>query len=315
MDTYGSWTERITIDGELFLADRVDESNAVRAGVSHILALRGLPERFEDSLIRAAQVCDVPHTWRVRECTSESEVNDELLARGREVLVRDRTQLGVTIVTYLGFIDGVESGYTFLAAGAIRNKLSKTFLNEEFPVVSRAIVSPAFRGKGLGSLIVEHRMKAVMRGFYSIPPKAIHFGTESEKILTAIKKVEQDERVSFAYIGDEQYTTSDGTYTVRDYLCYLPSYQDTLLSACRRLLDASDSPDAVVRFEAQLKDFMCGGVSKVLGKDLSDLFQVVEQSVTNTGNSTGDLAVIREVFQIRSVIGAEDPRNPHSSGR
>lgn len=304
---YGRWSESLTIGDIQFRADRIDEGVAKRAGFAVMFALRGLPISFEDNLVRAAQVCDVPHTWRVKECQSEGDVTAELLAAGKDVLARDRLSLGSSVVTYVGSTSEHHNSFEFVAAGAIRNRLTKDFENDQFPVVSRAIVAPKFRGKGIGTLIVEHRTKAVIRGFFTKPAKAIHFGTESEKVLSSIKKVERDERVRFVYIGDEQYRTEDGLNTVHDYLCFLPWYQKLLLETCDRLVNVSENQGSVRQFRTKLDAFMREGVRAVTGTDLQDSFKVVKSSVSAENEIMQSLSALDEVFTVRKKIGAEDP--------
>ena len=305
MNTYGTWGETITIDALEFKADLIEGSYAERAGFDKIFAIKGLPDKFENDLIRAAQVCDVPHTWRVRELSSEDEVTSEMLSLGKQALDRDRKELNAHIFTYLGF-NARSSTYTFLAAGAIRDKLTRTYQNEEFPVVSRAIVAPKYRGKGLGNLIVDHRMKAVLH-YFSMRPKAIHFGTDSKKILRAIQKVEKEEKISFVYIGDEQYTASDGIHTVNDYLCYLPWYREELLRACDTLSHLTTDKESVQKFRSALELFTLQGVKGVLGATLEELFKKVSSTVVKNTESEGALKLLEEVFFIKEKIGAEDP--------
>ncbi len=228
MVNYGYWRERLEFGGQVYGADLIEPYFTKRAGIARILAVNGLPVPFVENLVRASQVSDVPHTWRVKECDSEADVTTEILQTGIEALQRDMRELNSHIVTYLGDLDGKGERYTFLAAGAIRDKLTRDYQDKYFPIVSRAIVTPEYRGKGLGSLIVQHRMKAALH-LFGVTPKAIHFGTESKKVLQSIKRVEQDVGISFVYIGDEQYSASDGTHTVHDFLGFLPWYQEKLL--------------------------------------------------------------------------------------
>ena len=307
MNLYGSWKEEISIDGESFRADLVDASYAERAGLSKIYAIKGMPAKFEVPIIKASQVCDVPHTWRVKECGTEDEVTEKILALGREALETDIKLRRSHITTYVGIQDGPGDDYIFLAAGAIRDKLTSDYQNEEFPVVSRAIVAPAYRGKGLGSLIVEHRFKAVLK-YFSKPPKAIHFGTESEKILHSIKKVEREENLKYVYIGNEEYETFDGVHVVKDYLCFMPWFQELLLKACDTLKEISSSPNIVQEFRDKLLWFMTSGIEKVSGSELKKLFENVAESVNHSSPYKDTLQNIAEIFMVKDKIGAMDPK-------
>lgn len=308
MTTYGQWRDPISIDGQRYPADLIDQRYAERAGYAKIYAVNGIPPRFERDLIRASQVCDAPHTWRVRECKSEDEVTEEDLRQGKIVLDEDRAVRRAHVFTYLGDKDGSGQNFEFLAAGAIRDKLTKDYQNELFPVVSRAIVAPSHRGRGLGTLIVEHRMKAVFHYFGKVP-KAIHFGTESKKILHAVHKVEHDEDIKFVYIGDERYTAADGTHTVHDFLCFLPWYQKRLMEACDRLRPATKTPEKLDEFKEKLELFVLKGVEAVSGDTLEKLFNELRESVqTQDSDSKAAIEELAEVFFIRGKIGAADPR-------
>lgn len=306
MKTYGLWPETFLIDGESYKAELVDPSYAKKAGFEKIYAVHGLPPRFEDPLIRASQVCDVPHTWRVKECKSEDEVRDEIMMAGRDALNRDRKELNSYIITYVGDLTGSGKTYEFLAAGAIRDKLTRDYHNEEYPVVSRAIVAPKYRGKSLGSLIVEHRFKAVLH-FFSKKPKAIHFGTESEKILHSVKKVEQEEGLKYVYIGNEEYAAFDGTHTVTDFLCFMPWFQEKLLKSCDELKSSTKLPDILQEFREKLALFMTSGIEKVSGSYLEELFHKVSSSV-DSNQKTNALHLLEEVFIVKRKIGAADPK-------
>jgi GNAT superfamily N-acetyltransferase len=308
---YGLWAEEINFDGQLFHADLVNQSHANRAGFQKIYAIDGLPLRFEEDLVKASQISDVPHTWRVKECQLKSEVTEEILSKGKVVLKRDMQELGAHVMTYVGELNQNQS-YEFLAAGAIRNKLTRDYQNNHYPVLSRAIVAPDYRGKGLGSLIVEHRLKAILNRYFGTMPKAIHFGTESKKILHAIKKFEQEEGLKFVYIGDERYTATDGMHTVSDFLCFIPWFKTALMDACECLETYSSSPLIVKDFQKQLESFMQDGLDQVSGAQLEALYKTVVNSLQsqaknqNAANKSVDL--IEEVFVVKKTIGACDPQ-------
>jgi GNAT superfamily N-acetyltransferase len=290
MPDYGKWKEKLTFDGELCSADLIEDSYA----------------KLIDSVVRAAQVSDTPHTWRVKECSSESEVTPQMLEKGREVLARDQEVMHAHIVTYVGDPDGSGRSYRFLGAGAIRDKLTRDYQNDAYPVISRAVVAPSERGKGIGSLLVEHRMKAVLHRA-GAKPKAIHFGTESQRIVHSAQNVERDEGIKYVYIGDEQYTSTDGTHTVHDYLCFLPWFQNELLAACDRLKQNSKTPALVDELKQNLAGFMQNGVKAVLGAKLRKSFETAAASIVATAKTAADLAMIQEIFVVKAKIGAEDP--------
>src|SRR5262249_38984335 len=123
MSVYGAWSEQLTLDGENFGADIMDAVYAERAGFDKIYAVNGLPARYTDDLVRMAQVCDVPHSWRVKQCKHLDEVTPEILALGREELARDRADYHANVITYFGARAGGE--LIFLSAGAVRDKLSR----------------------------------------------------------------------------------------------------------------------------------------------------------------------------------------------
>ncbi|MCB0328167.1 MAG: GNAT family N-acetyltransferase [Bdellovibrionales bacterium] len=306
--SYGSFQETLTVGGETFRADPIAPHRAERAAVRSIIAVDGLPSVFEEALLRAAQVCDVPHTWCVKECKSEDEVTPEILATAKTVLHNDKKDYNARIITYLGIpLDASKDELLFLAAGAIRNKLTKEYENDEFPVVSRAVVAPAYRGKGLGSLIVEHRMLSALR-YFTKPPKAIHFATESAPIFTAVKHAEKLLGSPFVHIGTEQYQTRVGLLQVMDFLCFLPQYRASLLAACRTLdnFNTLKQPHLEVLFE----QFMSRGVGSVSGKELEVALSQVSKIVGDSGTASSLLAdalsALYEVLTVREIIGAKD---------
>lgn len=311
MATYGLWKERIEIGGQLYHADLVDQHYSQRAGFSKIYALNGLPPQFAEDLIRASQICDVPHTWRVKECQSENEVTEDILKQGKEVLDRDMKELHAHVITYLGNRESQSNTYEFLAAGAIRDKLTRDYQNEQYPVVSRAVVAPTHRGKSLGSLIVEHRMKAVLH-YFCKKPKAIHFATDSKKILHSVKKVEQEEGLEFVYIGDERYQAADGTHTVHDFLCFLPWFREKLLEACGCLQDYTNSRPILEEFKDKLDLFTKKGLEGISGAHLEALFEKAVNSLDTQSEIQEDARnarqLIEEVFLVKRKIGAGDPQ-------
>ncbi|MBL7662555.1 hypothetical protein JNK13_07375 [bacterium] len=306
MTVYGSWESTLEIDGIDYGADLIEDRYARNAGFSQIFAVNGLPERFEVDLIKSSQVSDVPHTWRVKECQSVDQVSAEVLQQGKEVLDRDRSELGSRIITFVGVSDLGAGDYIFLAAGAIRNRLARDYENDEFPVVSRAIVAPGYRGRGVGSLIVDHRYRAVLR-FFSRKPKAIHFGTESPKILSSLRRIEREEGIKYVHIGNEKYTTLVGVHTVADYLCFLPWYQVALLNACVAMEVHSCCPEVVREFSGKFKLFMSCGIKGVLGVELERLYNESRDSIRFGGLVRGELELFEEFFFIKRKIGAADP--------
>lgn len=302
---YGRWLETIEIDGVVYHADRAEAKYAERAGLDEILAINGLPPRFEENIVIAAQVCDVPHTWRIHECQSVDEVTPEIIEQGKQKLNRDRLELNAHIITYLN--RSPSGALTFLAAGAIRNKLSRKFENEEFPVVSRSIVVPELRDKGIGSFVVVHRFGAVFR-YFKKPPMAIHFGTDSPKILQAIKRVEEEASIRFVHIGDEQYTTADGTHTVHDFLCFLPAYREALAVACERLAQLSSRPDSALALKNRLAQFAEQGVAAIKGSDLERLYVEAKNNLKAELAPHTGFERLDEFFEVKKEIGAEDPK-------
>jgi GNAT superfamily N-acetyltransferase len=261
---------------------------------------------FRRDIVRAAQVCDVPHTWRVKQCAAESDVTQDVLDQGLAVLAKDERERGARIITFIATIGPTGEEYEFLAAGAIRNKLTREYEDEAYPVISRAVVAPKYRGRGLGSLLVEHRLKAALRMF-SKKPKAIHFATESEKMRHAFGKVAAEVGLSFVYIGDEQYETADGMHTVHDYLAYMPWYQEELRRLCEQLLSNSKLPGAVTEFWDALSLFMKEGVTSVSGAELERKLSALRSSLKPDNASNRVVEALQEVLKIRAIIGARDP--------
>jgi len=296
---YGNWEEELSIEGELFRADRIEDKRAQRAGFHTIFAIDGLPSSLENHLVRAAQACDVPHTWCVKEHDSEDAVSDETIQLGRKVLREDQERYNAHVFTYVGINADDSEEYHFLAAGAVRNKLTPTYENNAFPVVSRAVVAPAHRGKGLGTVIVQHRMMAVL-SYFSAHPKAIHFATESPQIFSAIHSVEPLLGAPFVHIGNEQYETKVGLQVVQDFLCFLPEYQNALLNAVQQLAVISDTP--LGELKKALTDFMQRGVETVTGKKLETL---IAEATDGHAPSTS-VSLLQEVIDVRNTIGARD---------
>jgi GNAT superfamily N-acetyltransferase len=313
MTSYGEWQHELVIDGEKYRADEIERHHAVRAGVARIFAIFGTPPRFRREIVRAAQVCEVPHTWRVKECTSESEVTPQLIEQGLSVLSNDEQQRGVRIVTYVAQSSLNASEYEFLGAGAVRNKLTRDYENDAFPVISRAVVAPAHRGKGLGSLLVEHRLKAVQRIFSTIS-KAIHFGTESDKMLHAFRKAARELNLTFVYIGDEQYEATDGVHTVHDYLAYLPWYQEVLLTACDALGALSTDAQRAEDFKRRLALYMLEGVERSSGNELERSFEALKSTLTPSPRCNAAIESVQELFTIRNIIGVQDPAPAANTG-
>jgi hypothetical protein len=305
---YGTWKEELTLDGVSYRAEKLDIASVNAPHLCTLYAVDGLPARYERDLITAAQVCDVPHTWRVQQVSSPDFVTDEIVERGRSALRRDSELLNAHILTYIGTTTS-DNQLHFIAAGALRNKLTRTYQNDAFPVVSRAIVAPQYRGYGFGNLIVEHRVKAVF-SYYEHKPLAIHFGTDSPKILRAVKKVSDELGVVFVYIGDEEYTAADGIHTVNDYLCFLPHYQQTLLAACDDL-ETQETKAKVAQLKQGLASFMTAGVHGIKGEVLAVRYKDVKDAIVQRGDASRyhhALETLDELFFVKEIIGARDPR-------
>jgi GNAT superfamily N-acetyltransferase len=320
MSKIGNLNSTLSFDGLAYPAERLAET-AQRLGFQSVFAVGGMPASLTYPLARAAQVCDVPHTWRVKEAQSEAEVDDATLARGREILLEDKELRGADIICYIGskefdlsefdLADAQQAkNWDFLGAGAIRNKLNSTYFNPSVPVVSRAIVAPRFRGLGIGSVLVEHRLSLLLNGYFGSVPKAIHFGTESAKILTSVRRIERQEGVHFVHIGDEQLTTDDGTHTVHDYLCFLPWYQQEIHKALAELkvsLSMYEQTNAIENLDSLWRLFMQEGVTAASGKALLEAFQML-CSVAPSNDALADVSSYFEEFlEFRREIGAEDP--------
>jgi GNAT superfamily N-acetyltransferase len=296
-------------------------SVAERLGFTSVYAVGGLPEALMDPLARAAQVCDVPHTWRVKEAEAEEQVDEATAIRAKQILLEDKSLRGAEIVCYIGSMScdlkvvdlalpEQRTQWQFLAAGAIRNKLNSKYHNPEVPVISRAIVAPKYRGIGLGSVLVEHRLSMLLNGYFGSIPKAIHFGTESEKILKAMSRIEKEHGIHFVHIGDEQLTTDDGVHTVHDYLCFLPWYQAEIISSLEAMgvvLDSGELNDALVLFSTYLQNFMQHGVRVVSGAKLVAAFEVVKSLCGELASFKKISQYFEEILLFRREIGAEDP--------
>ena len=308
MEAYGSWRESLEIDGVRYRADLIERQYADGAGFSSIYAIDGLPPRFETAALTAAQVCEVPHTWRVQECKGIADVTQELLQQAKQKLDADRASYNACVVCYVGARGDSAAELVFVAASAVRNKLTRDYLNDRFPVISRAIVHPEYRGKRLGSMLVEHQAKILLRGYFGCVPSGIHFGTESERFLSSARNVEREEKIKFVYIGDEQYETADGVHTVHDFLCFLETYQASLSAACDAILMGSADPQPVVQFKRQLRQFMASGIEQVSGDALEDLFRQIIPALDEQESTRAAQEQLEELFVVKSKIGATDPK-------
>jgi len=288
---FGQWQHSLKVGQETFRCDVIEGELLDRSEFNKVYALDGLPKVFLDDLVKASQVIDVPQTWRIKQLDSIDQVTNEILELGRQAIERDIKEFGTNIISYVAETD---SEQVFVAAGAIRSKLNPEFENVQFPVVSRAVVHPNYRGQGIGSLIVIHRLSAALT-YFDLPPKAIHFATESKKIISSVNRFEKSSGLKFIYIGDEQYSTNDGTHKETDYLCILPDYKKDLLSAAAHCGG---------EYKKDFELFISEGVNAFSGDDLEMRFQefVVSNQLDQTHPS---YILLSEFFNVRQNIGAK----------
>ncbi len=287
---YSVWSDEIVFSQGAFRSTALGE--IIDLGM--VYAVDGLPQEFTDELIKASQVVDVPHTWRVRQVADVSEVGKSDLKLGREVLAVDVAELGANIICYLAKAEGE---FRFVAAGAIRSKLNRNFESIRYPVVSRAVVHPELRGRGIGSMIVEHRLTAALT-YFGERPNAIHFATESPQILAAADRFAAKNGQHYIKLGSESLEVVDGTHKVDDYLFVLPRYQK-LLSDCAAELQSAEV--MAHDFQHRFRLFLEQGIEGASGDALKqELLEVDEPTYSR------HIDTLSEFFVVRDNIGASD---------
>ena len=312
---YGLWDSNIEINDQRFRSEYIDWSLVKKTGLKNVIAVDGIAESMIDTLVRSAQVVDVPHSWRVEEVKNISEVSPSALDKGRTVLQDDLDNFGTNIISY---VTGTpESGYEFIAAGAIRNKLNRKYQSNEFPVVSRAVVAPSSRGSGIGSIIVWHRFETVL-SYFGDEPKAIHFGTESEKILSTVSRFMKHSGFTRMWLGNESLEVEDGSHVVCDYLCLSPKYLKELFQAAQTLTRHSELGSESPRgsnVELSLKDwsndfltYIDEGAGAVSGDALEKDFKKIIDNTEISDEMKLSVDVAKQFLEVRKNIGARDPQ-------
>ena len=274
----------IELDGRIF------ETTALGAveGVGQVTAIHGLPESLIGDLARISQVVDVPHTWRVKQAASVDEVTDDTISEAIRVINADQSDLGAHIFCYVRQIDGDPE---LVAAGAIRNKLTKSVRLDEFPVCSRALVAPELRGRGLGRAIIRHRID-VARNFFGVSAKAVYFGSRSEKVVDVWSNFAAEINWTFFHLGEGRLEGADGVHVMQEYFLLNPNYEDKLLQEASLISST---------LAEGLASYFLGGASEVSADNLAS-------EVSNAQIAGQQLDALVEFFEVREIIGAKDPQ-------
>lgn len=137
-----SWDAVVAVDG-------VDYPAVFLPGAERwprIAFARGLPPRFEDDLLRAAQDGDGALTWHAEPRPSEWAL--ARLERARERLRDDLGASGTAFVTVLGA--RADGSLDLLGCASAHRRIAGDYDSEHWQVLARALTLPDLRGLGLG---------------------------------------------------------------------------------------------------------------------------------------------------------------------
>jgi hypothetical protein len=110
-----------------------------------ILFVRGVPARFEDALLLAAQDADTAPAWQVE--PREGEPIAERLARARHRLRHDLECYRTAFVTVLGVRP--DGSLELLGCAGARRRITASHESERWQVLARVLARPELRGLGL----------------------------------------------------------------------------------------------------------------------------------------------------------------------
>ncbi len=157
----------------------------------------------------AAERCG--HTWRT---WLERLPGEDPTARVAAVLARERTLRPTEVWTYSAVRHGVA---TPVAVATVSARIRVDFPHDGYPVLARAYVAPAARGKGLYRCMVAHRLERC-RQRYGDRLMAVHLGAADRPVERALGHV--DLGLRFVHVGDEQLPVAGRPWTVRDFVAF-----------------------------------------------------------------------------------------------
>jgi GNAT superfamily N-acetyltransferase len=135
------WETEITFDGTAYQATYLPGPQRW----PQIAFVRGLPPRFEDDLLLAAQDADTAPAWQVE--ARDGEPLELRLARARERLRHDLDSYRTDFVTVLGVAPGLP--LELLGCAGARRRITAQHESEHWQVLARVLARPELRGQGL----------------------------------------------------------------------------------------------------------------------------------------------------------------------
>lgn len=131
------------------------------------------------------------------------------------------------IIGYYGLLPGGRRRIAGVAA--IAHAIDRQFPHLGFPVLARAFIRPAYRGRGLYGRLLDHRL-SVCRRRWGPALRAIHMGSREPRVWQVIARARPG-WPPFVHVGDEALVLRDQRHVVRDFVMFTTGFGRALLAA------------------------------------------------------------------------------------
>ena len=242
------WAENYDIDGQRYRGFRVD---SVIPGFRAFHFLHGLPARYLDPLLIAAQESPTPYFWRVDRRRLPEEVDPATLAKARWLFDQDASSYRNAFMTFL--VELPDGTRDLLGCAAARHQISPAYLSQGWIVIGRLLVRPEYRGQGLARLL-NFTFFASSQHISTPPALGCFIGTESEQTRKLCTKAVANGSLDMFKTSRKRWRLIDQVFEVEAFGAFYPGVKPWLLAtveegrsqlrgqsaAVDELLDAAD---------------------------------------------------------------------------
>lgn len=168
----------------------------------------------------AAEECC--HTWRTWLPRVRGGSDAERAAR---VLHQERVTRPTTVWAYVA---DTPVGRRTLGVATLSSRVRDDFPHEGFPVLARAYIRPAHRGRGLYPHMLRHRL-ARCQARWGWRLQAVHIGATGGPVDRVVART--DLPLRFVHVGDEDLRIAGRVWRVRDHVAFTHTFMRSVPAA------------------------------------------------------------------------------------
>ncbi len=232
------------------------------------------------------------HSWQGHLALAQDK---DVAHRVQALLDADRAQRPTTVFAYLGITPTNE--VIPVGVAAVAERIRSDFPFEGFPVIARAYICHAYRGRGLYPSLVRHRLDYCVQE-WGDRLRGVHLGSADPAVWQTAARGPFFS-APFLFIGTEDLRVGDKVHRVKDFLSMTPSFLGDLNEGLDKVLDGFSSHSEALEATALLKRFVREGDE---GVSYGDLFAALEKSAGAGRDLRKASQAIRELLAFCDAI-------------